>query len=185
MGGPRCIETPRLVLRKPEPADAAAILSRYASDPEVTRYLSWPRHESIDDTREFLELSEQAWNRSPAGPSLIESRAEPNLLGCTGLDFKSEDAATTGYVLSRDSWGKGFATEALAAIVDVARDLGVRRLSAECHPDNAASVRVLKKCGFLRDESSEREASFPNLAGGVTVRCLFYVRTPQPVSRPS
>jgi RimJ/RimL family protein N-acetyltransferase len=53
-----------------------------------------------------------------------------NLLGGTGLAFETATVAATGYVLARDALGNGYATEALAAIVVVARDLGVERLYA-------------------------------------------------------
>ena len=52
------VETARLILRKPERGDAAAIFARYASDREVTRLLAWPRHVSIQDTHTFLEFSD-------------------------------------------------------------------------------------------------------------------------------
>src|SRR5438876_12388274 len=48
---PDTIDTPRLILRRPRASDAEAIFSRYASDPDVTRYVGWPAHKSVDDTR--------------------------------------------------------------------------------------------------------------------------------------
>src|SRR5262249_10452963 len=89
MKGLERFETSRLVLRKPTLADAEAVFVRYASDPEVTRYLGWPRHQSVDDTRAFLTFSEAEWSRWPVGPYLIESRSEHKLLGGTGLGFES------------------------------------------------------------------------------------------------
>jgi RimJ/RimL family protein N-acetyltransferase len=73
----------------------------------------------------------------------------------------------TGYVLARDAWGKGFATEALTAMVDVAARIGVSRLFALCHPDHTASRRVLEKSGFVRDDLSKATVEFPNLSPGV------------------
>ena len=99
MKGPERIETTRLVLRKPAQADAGAIFARYASDPEVTRYLGWPRHQTIEQTKSFLAFSEAEWNRWPAGPYLIESLGERKLLGSTGLAFETPAIAATGYVL--------------------------------------------------------------------------------------
>jgi RimJ/RimL family protein N-acetyltransferase len=88
MKGPERFGTARLVLRKPTRADAEAIYHRYASDPQVTRFLGWPRHRMIDDTRAFLECSEAQWHQHPAGPYLIESGAGV-LLGSTALEFRS------------------------------------------------------------------------------------------------
>ena len=175
MKAPEQIETARLVLRRPNPADAESIYARYASDPEVTRYLSWRRHASINDTREFLDFSAAEWERWPAGPYLIESRGELKLLGSTGLAFETNTVAATGYVLARDAWGCGYATEALSAMVVLAGNLQVQRLCASCHPANSASIRVLEKCGFRLEVRLQESNAFPNLGAGQRQDCLRYV----------
>ena len=162
---PERIETARLVLRRPRHVDAAAIFARYASDAEVTRYMSFPRHVSVDQTRAFLDFSDDEWRRWPAGPYLIEHRADGRVLGGTGLGFESPWCASTGYLLARDAWGHGYASEALAAMVDLARRVGVIRLYAMCHIDHAASRRVLEKGGFAHEGVLRRSTLFPNLAG--------------------
>lgn len=175
--GPERIETPRLVLRKPTKDDAAAIFSRYSSDTEITKYLGWPRHQSLEATNAFLDASDREWTQWPAGPYLIESRNDHRLLGSTGLHFKTSTAAVTGYVLARDSWGCGYATEALNAICAVARDLGVGQVIAHCHEDHAASRRVLEKCGFTRASQAPELLEFPNIGSGRPERCLRYFRS--------
>ena len=167
MKGPVRIETARLLLVRPQAADAASIFERYASDPDVTRFLGWPRHQSVDDTKAFLRFSAEEWERWPAGPYLIRSRDDGQLLGSTGFGFEATQRAITGYVLAKDAWGKGYATEALAAITDLAGRLGVVRLYALCHPAHRASWRVLEKCGFVRDVTWTGQTEFPNLAPGV------------------
>ena len=176
MKGPERFGTNRLVLRKPTFADAEAVFIRYASDPEVTRYLGWPRHQSVDDTKAFLNFSDAEWSRWPAGPYLIESHSGHKLLGSTGLAFEAPSRAVTGYVLARDAWGKGYATEALTAIVEIAEGLGVIQLYALCHPDHPTSARVLEKCGFRLEKRLEQFAEFPNLNPGLREACLRYVR---------
>ncbi len=69
-------------------------------------------------------------------------------------------------MLARDAWGQGYATKALRAIVEVARGAGALRLQAFCHPDHAASRRVLEKAGFAREGTLRRYAEFPNLSPG-------------------
>ena len=150
---PTSLETSRLLLRRPRPEDAAVIFQRYASDADVTRFLGWPRHRSIDDTRAFLGFSAAQWERHPAGPYLIWTRDDGQLLGGTGLECVGPSEAVTGYVLAKDAWGKGYATEALNAMIDVAGRIGIARLYAFCHPDHAPSRRVLEKCGFMRDDA--------------------------------
>lgn len=157
------ITTARLILRPPRDEDAPAIFHRFASDPEVTRLVGWPRHADLEDTRAFLAFAHSEWRRWPVGPLLIESRADGRLLGSTGLAFETAYRASTGYVLARDVWGNGFAQEALAAVTALAARLGIRRLYAVCHTDHAASVRVLERCGFEREGTLRRYLSFPNL----------------------
>jgi ribosomal-protein-alanine N-acetyltransferase len=160
------VETPRLILRKPLREDAEAIFARYSSDPEVTRLLAWPRHTSLDATCAFLAFSDAEWARWPAGPYLVFSREDGALLGSTGLAFETPDCAATGYVFARDAWGKGYATESVQGVINVARDAGVVRLYALCHPDNRASRRVLEKCAFENEGILPEHSTFPNLAGG-------------------
>jgi RimJ/RimL family protein N-acetyltransferase len=168
------VETERLVLRRPRPEDAEAIFERYASDVEATRLLSFPRHETIAATRTFLEWSEAEWTRWPAGPYLVESRESGRLLGSTGLSFETPLRAATGYVLARDAWGRGYATEALRQVVTTARECGVRRLYALSHPENRASLRVLEKAGFACEGTLRRHAVFPNLVPGEPLDVLCY-----------
>lgn len=174
--GPERLETERLSLRRPSLADTDSIFSRFASDPEVTRFLGWPRHRAVAATRAFLDFSDAEWRAWPAGPYLIESRDEGRLIGSTGLGFETPFRASTGYVLARDSWGRGYATEALRAIVRLAPDLGVRRLYALCHPDQIASQRVLEKCGFQREGLLRNHSEFPNLRPGDPCDTLCYAR---------
>jgi len=155
--------TPRISLRPPRDTDAQSIFECFASDPNVTRFVHWPRHSSIDDTRAFLAFSSAEWVKWPAGPLLIESREDGRLLGSTGLNFECSDVASTGYVLAQREWGVGFASEALRAMVALADSLEVRRLYAHCHARHAASIRVLKKCGFEFDALLEKHSVFPNL----------------------
>ena len=166
--------TERLVLRRPLPSDADAIFARYASDAEATRLLSFSRHRSIAATRTFLAWSEAEWSRWPAGPYLVESRESGTLLGSTGLSFETPQRAATGYVLARDAWGRGYATEALAQVVATARECGVLRLYALSHPENEASLRVLAKCGFECEGTLRRYAEFPNLRPGEPLDVLCY-----------
>ena len=102
---PEKIETARLLLHHPTANDIQAVFVRYAGDPEVTRFVAWRRHTSIADTQSFFEFSEAEWDRWPAGPYLVRSRADGELLGSAGLAFDSQSQASTGYVLAREAWG--------------------------------------------------------------------------------
>jgi ribosomal-protein-alanine N-acetyltransferase len=171
---PAEIETARLVLSAPITTDADAVFQRYANDSDVTWYLGWPRHRTVADTEAFFAFSAADWERWPAGPYLIRARSDGRLLGSTGLAFERSDEAMTGYVLAKDAWGNGYATEALQAMVDVSRRLGLVRVYALCHPQHRASWRVLEKCDFSRDESWSKQVEFPNLAPGVLQNVVCY-----------
>ncbi len=170
------IQTPRLILRRPLYGDVAEIYRRYASDPEVTRFLGWPRHATEQDTRGFIEFSDEAWATTPCGPYLIESRDAHTLLGSAGFVFESARTVSVGYLLAKDAWGQGFATEVLCALLDLARDIGISRLHAYCHPDNTATHRVLEKCGFGLDTRQARRMAFPNLGDGGATGIVCYAR---------
>ena len=79
MKAPEAITTKRLLLRKPAVEDASDIFERYAADAEVTRYLAWPIHTSVDDTRAFLEFGDAEWEQWPAIPDLFACRWPPDL----------------------------------------------------------------------------------------------------------
>ena len=76
MKAPEFFETVRLVLERPRATDLEAIFIRYASDPDVTRFVAWPRHRSFADTKAFFAFSDAEWDRWPAGPYILRSRAD-------------------------------------------------------------------------------------------------------------
>ena len=176
MPAPSTLTTERLLLRRPVDDDAPAVFQRYASNKAVTRYLGWPVHRGLDQTRAFLDYSEAHWQAWPAGPYLITARDSGALLGSTGLAFETPHRAETGYVLARDAWGAGYATEALAAMVELAATLGVLRLYALCHTNNQASARVLEKCAFTLEGTLRSYSEFPNLEPGIPKDVLCYAR---------
>jgi RimJ/RimL family protein N-acetyltransferase len=87
----------------------------------------------------------------------------------------------TGYVVAKEAWGFGYATEALSAIACLGNALEIRELFALCH---RASHRVLEKCGLVCQPKHIERANFPNLgaslAGSCTdaLRCIRKSRTP-------
>jgi [ribosomal protein S5]-alanine N-acetyltransferase len=171
---PERLVTHRLVLRRPADSDVEPIFLRYAGDPDVTRYLAWPMHGHISQTQAFLGFSNAEWAAWPAGPYLIECRESGRLLGGTGFSFETPQRAVIGYVLARDAWGHGYATESVVALVTLGPQLGLRTLYALCHADHTASRHVLEKCGFVRDEGFDNDSVFPNLGSTSPQRTLRY-----------
>jgi RimJ/RimL family protein N-acetyltransferase len=163
MGLPQEMRTQRLYLRRPKPADADAIFSRYATDPEATRYLGWPRHRTLRQTEAFLEFSDREWSTKPGGPYLVFSPMG-QLLGGTGLEFETEYRVVSGFVFAKDAWGRGYATEVMKTMLSLAfAQPTVQRLYALCHVEHLASARVLEKAGLRREGTLRRYLLFPNL----------------------
>jgi RimJ/RimL family protein N-acetyltransferase len=172
---PETLATERLEMRRPVHGDAPVIYTRYASDADVTRYLGWPRHTTLEDTRVFIGFSDGEWRKWGCGPYLTFSRSG-DLVGSTGLAFESPDVASTGYLLARDAWGRGYATEMLRAMIDLARSLELRRVYALCHIDHRSSQRVMEKGGLSFEGVLTRHMMFPNL-GPEHADVLCYART--------
>jgi RimJ/RimL family protein N-acetyltransferase len=138
--------TPRLLLRPGFPEDAPALAGAIA-DEAIVRHLSvvpWPY--TVRDAEAFL-----ASPRDPILPSfLVFERTDgaPRLVGSCGLGRRASGAVELGYWISRPFWGRGLATEAGRAMIDIARALGLGQLEASHFIDNPASGRVLDKLGF-------------------------------------
>ena len=145
----KTLTTDRLVLRPPRLEDAEALFQRYAGDPEVTRFLTWPTHQSIEETIAFLRGK---W--SPESPKsrwviCVDGDEAPS-----GMISAIHDGhtRTLGYALSKALWGQGVMTEATRLVVEhLWRDPTVWRIEADTHPDNVGSQRVLEKAGFRRE----------------------------------
>jgi len=185
MRAPETLTTARLTLRKPRADDAQAILDAYAGDPEVTLMLAWPSHSGLDDTRAFVGWSDQVWSAAPAGPLLIVD-GDDAVVGTTGLDVETPYRASTGYVIARHAWGRGYATEVAVAMADLADRLGFARLQALCHTENRASARVLEKAGFAFEGVLRRHSVFPNIdpERPLDVQCWARVRPAAPPGAP-
>ncbi len=158
------LTTERLVLRPPCVEDAGAIFERYASDPLVTRYLSWRTHQSVEETRAFL-------NQITNPPIDNHDRQwvigfEGDSLPCGMITvFGSGQLVGLGYVLQRSLWGRGVMPEALRAVAaEVWRDERTWRLQALAHVDNVGSQRVMEKCGLRREGVLRRQFVMPQIS---------------------
>jgi RimJ/RimL family protein N-acetyltransferase len=135
-----------LLLRPGFPEDAPA-LAAAMSDRAIARNLAvvpWPY--TLRDAEAFL-----ASPRDPVLPSFLifeRTDAAPRLIGSCGLGRRPSGAVEMGYWISRSFWGRGFASEACTALIEIARTLGLSRLEASHFIDNPASARVLDKLGF-------------------------------------
>src|SRR5437867_13267259 len=111
------IETPRLLLRPPTMEDAAGI-SEYGMDPQVSRYVTWPRHQSLDDAVAYLKYAIEAAEKGHELTWVITLRTSRQVIGATSVRVHAPHRVELGYSLRRASWGNGFATETARAVVE-------------------------------------------------------------------
>ncbi|MFW5875501.1 MAG: GNAT family N-acetyltransferase [Myxococcota bacterium] len=173
---PSQLVTSRLRLRRPRARDAAAVFDAYATDPEVTRYLAWRPHRTAEDSRDFLQQCEIAWETGIGHRAWVIERAEDRqLVGMIGVDV-SPRGVDVGYVLSRAHWGRGYMTEALRAVCDAAfEDPTVHRVSGFCDVENRASARVMEKAGMQYEGTLRKYMRHVNVAPGPR-DCLLFAR---------
>jgi RimJ/RimL family protein N-acetyltransferase len=151
------IETERLVLRRPQPQDAVYV-AELANDPDVARMTtSVPHPYRLADAQGFLARTLQSDDREDL-PLLVEHR-EVGPIGMVGLHRRGH-YPELGYWLGRTFRGRGFATEAVRAVLDwTQREQGRRAILSSHFVDNAASARVLHKAGFLYTGDVEQRFS--------------------------
>jgi len=146
------LTTERLVLREFAADDVEAVQD-YASDPEVCRYVEWGPN-SVDATRAFLALAMQESVAEPRETFTFAVTEAGRLLGAAALVVVSHahQRGSLGYVLRRDTWGRGLATESARALIRFGfEELGLHRIEATCDPRNAGSARVLEKAGMTQE----------------------------------
>jgi ribosomal-protein-alanine N-acetyltransferase len=144
------LRTERLLLR-PLGLDDAAAMFAYASDPEVTRYVTWPAHRTVDDSLAFLHSVIEAYKRDEVAPWGVVLRAGGVLIGTCGfVDYQpARQRAELGYALGRLSWGQGYMSEAVRAVIAFGfNHLKLNRVEAMCEPPNIGSSRVMEKVGM-------------------------------------
>jgi RimJ/RimL family protein N-acetyltransferase len=138
--------TPRLLLRPGFPEDALALATAIADESIVRNLATVPWPYSMRDAEAFL-----ASPRDPILPSLLifeRGTGAPQVVGACGLSRRPSGSVEVGYWIARPFWCRGYATEACAALVDMARMLGLSSLEGSHFVDNPASARVLEKLGF-------------------------------------
>ncbi len=152
------LETERLGLRRSRPEDAETI-SAYRSIPEVRRYQGWER----TDPQGVREQIEEMAGRAPGGPGgwvqfSVEERESGRLIGDVGLSPAEGETGVikVGYTISPEVQGRGYATEAVRALVDYAFDaLGAEVVRAYASEENEPSIRVAEKVGMRLVERLE------------------------------
>ena len=155
------IVTDRLRLRRSRPEDAETI-SAYRSDPAVHRYQGWERTDPAGVRAEIDEMAPRAPGTAGGWTQLsVEDRTTGELVGDVGLSPAEDEPGVIkiGYTMSPAYQGRGYATEAVRALIAYAFDtLGADVVRAYASALNLASIRVAEKVGMQLIERVERRS---------------------------
>jgi RimJ/RimL family protein N-acetyltransferase len=155
------ILTERLVLRRSRPDDAATI-SAYRSDPEVNRQQGWERTDPEGVRAEIEEMASRVPGESGGWVQFtVEERNTGRLVGDVGLSPADGEPGVikVGYTVSPMSQGRGYATEAIRALIEYAfARLDADVVRAYASAENIPSIRVAEKVGMqLMERFRHRE----------------------------
>ena len=162
------LETSRLILRPFEERDIAPF-SAYRSDPEVAHYQGWEAPFPADKAARFVAEMVRARPGTPGEwyQAAIELKADGDairevcpsgerataMIGDCGFCVSGDGRqAEIGYTLARQHQGQGYASEALARLLDyLFFDLNLHRVHANIDPENSPSARLLERLGMRRE----------------------------------
>ena len=153
------IDTARLVLRPFQPEDLTT-MHAYASDPENTEFMLYLPNRSIEGTERFLRRAIAEWEKDK--PQFYEFAIvlDGKHIGAVSATLdESGQESELGWIIHKDHWGKGYASEAAKAILDFALEkLKVKKVIAHCDYRNKASIRIIEKIGMTleRDDLTRR-----------------------------
>jgi ribosomal-protein-alanine N-acetyltransferase len=151
------LETERLILRRFTVADAPQMFTNWASDAEVTKYLMWPTHTSVDDSRNILTEWIPNYDKPDYYHWGIVIKEANTLIGSTAA-VKQDDKAKLvhiGYCIGRTWWHKGYTSEVLKRLVRFFfEDVGVNRVESRHDPRNPNSGKVMQKAGLRYEGTS-------------------------------
>lgn len=151
---PRIYRTARLTLR-PLQADDSAVLHRIYQEEGVLRYFPNPIPPSLDRIERFIISQQAHWAEHGYGNWGVVPKGMNEIIGWAGLQFLQElDETEVGFLLNQAFWGKGYATEAARASLEFGfTNNNLDHIIALVHRDNAASRRVIEKCGMAYQDS--------------------------------
>ena len=153
------VDTDRLRLRSLEPDDAERLFEIYG-DAETMRHVGRTGRPMVDLAAAERAVETLRGNEAAHGFSLwaLDERAGNPLVGVAGLAMVEGvgPEVEAAYILRRDRWGRGYATEALRAVLEIGHGhLGLDRIVALAYPENDPSRRVMEKAGMQPDGTIE------------------------------
>lgn len=173
--GTKILESTRLLLRPLTIEDRDAMYRNWASDPEVTKYLTWPAHASPEVTERVLA----DWVNQYEKPDfyqwgiVLKSLGEPiGTISAVRQDQRVR-SAEIGYCIGRRWWHQGVTSEALGLVIDyLIGEVGFNRVESRHDPRNPNSGAVMRKCGMVY-EGTMRQADWNNQ--GICDYCRYAI----------
>ncbi len=162
--GTQTLDTTRLILRRAQTGDAPAMFYNWCGDPDVSKYLTWPTHETVDVTKAVLGTWVDGYQKPDYYQWMIVPRELGQPIGTISVVHSRDKIASAeiGYCIGKSWWHKGIMTEALQAVIDYLFDeVGMNRIEAWHDVSNPNSGRVMAKCG-MRLEGIHRAAGRNN-----------------------
>lgn len=157
--GTKVLETDRLILRPFRMEDARAMYDNWASDPEVTKFLSWSAYSSIEDACAILKI----WLKSYERPdfyqwAIVERKLGQPIGSISVVNFDDRvEMAEIGFCIGKRWWRQGIMPEALKAVIRyLFEEVGMQRIEAGHDPENPASGAVQRKCGLQYEGTLRR-----------------------------
>lgn len=144
------IKTERLILRKFNETDSEALFKILGQE-NILRYFPNPNSPPKEKVEGLIRNQLEQWEQYGYAWWAVTLPADSAFLGWCGLQYLPEtDETEVGYLLGRQWWGKGYATEAAyASLVFAFNDLDMEQIIALVHPENQASIRVIEKIGMF------------------------------------
>ena len=170
---PDKLETERLLIRRLRYEDAEEIFYVFASKTEATAYVSWPTHQTIQDTRSYLEVAIPGWDKGVDYSFGIRLKESERFVGSFGL-LNDQGKIQFGYILGPQHWGNGYATEVCRKMMQLLKSIdGVYRIGTFVDLENSASIKVLLKSGLMEEARLQNWFRFVN-QGNQPKDCILF-----------
>lgn len=170
---PERLDSKRVYLERLRYEFAEEIFHAYASKPEATTYVAWPTHQTLNDTRSYLQYAVAAWKQGTDYSYAIRLKDSGRLIGSIGC-LNDVGKIQFGYILNPIFWNQGYATEATTLVLTKLCQIpGIYRIWTFVDADNQASSRVLHKCGMVEEARLSQWFRFVN-QGNQPKDCVLY-----------
>ncbi len=174
--GTRTIETDRLILRRFIAEDAEDMYHNWTSDVNVSRYVSWSVHQSLDETIDLVSKWIDDYKKNSYNWA-VELKETHDLIGNISAIrvSRTHNNCEIGYCLGSKYWNQGYATEALKAIISYLKnECNFHVVEAKHDSRNPASGKVMQKAG-MKKEAVLKERRYDKTAGKYSDLICYYI----------